>query len=156
MLSFPRQINNYTELSTKSIAFGLHTYTRRYDTKANIACPAVHLKNFIAKHYGEVILKFIYSEKAIHFYEISIADLSYVVTVKSKVEIAQNCVAFSEYMNFTHIFKEKSHLQGKAVWTGPNDAFFSLRLWKKNWHVQLVNVDSTYLLNEESYKSCLI
>ena len=59
-------------------------------------------------------------------------------------------------MTFTHIFKEKSHLQGKAVWTGPNDAFFPLRLWKKNWHVQLVNVDSTYLLNEESYKSCLI
>ena len=56
MLSFPRQINIYTEPSTKSIAFGLHTYTRRYDTKANIACPAVHLKNFIAKHYGEVIL----------------------------------------------------------------------------------------------------
>ena len=56
MLSFPRQINIYTEPSTKSIAFELHTYTRRYDTKANIACPAVHLKNFIAKHYGEVIL----------------------------------------------------------------------------------------------------
>ena len=45
-------------------------------------------------------VKFIYSEKAAKFYEISIVDLSYVVTVKSTVEISQNFVAFSEYMNF--------------------------------------------------------
>ena len=44
---------------------------------------------------------FIYSEKATNLYEISIVDLSYVVTVKSAVEISQNFVAFSEYMNFT-------------------------------------------------------
>ena len=31
--------------------------------------------------------------------EISTVDLSYVVTVNSKVEIFQNFVAFSEYMN---------------------------------------------------------
>ena len=42
----------------------------------------------------------IYSEKARNFFEISIVDLSYVVTVKSTVEISQNFVAFSEYMNF--------------------------------------------------------
>ena len=41
-------------------------------------------------------LKFIYSEKATKFCEISTVDLSYVVTVKSTV-------AFSEYMNFIHI-----------------------------------------------------
>ena len=36
-----------------------------------------------------------------HFFcEISTVDLSYVVTVKSTVEISQNFVAFSEYMNF--------------------------------------------------------
>ena len=46
------------------------------------------------------MLKFIYSEKATKFWEISIVDLSYVVPVKSKVEISQNFVAFSEYMNF--------------------------------------------------------
>ena len=46
------------------------------------------------------MLKFIYSEKATKFCEISIVDLSYVVPVKSKVEISQNFVAFSEYMNF--------------------------------------------------------
>jgi hypothetical protein len=45
-------------------------------------------------------LKFIYSEKAIVFCEISIVYLSYVVTDKSTVEISQNFVT-SEYMNFT-------------------------------------------------------
>ena len=47
-----------------------------------------------------VILKFIYSEKAKKICEISTVDLSYVVTVKSMVEISQNFVAFSEYMTF--------------------------------------------------------
>ena len=47
------------------------------------------------------IVKFIYSEKATKFCEISTLLLSYVVLVKSKVEISQNFVAFSEYMNFT-------------------------------------------------------
>ena len=45
-------------------------------------------------------LKFIYSEKATKFCKISTLLLSYVVPVKSKVEISQNFVAFSEYMNF--------------------------------------------------------
>ena len=47
-----------------------------------------------------LILLFIYSEKATQFCEISTIDLSYVVTVKSTVEILQNFVVFSEYMNF--------------------------------------------------------
>ena len=47
-----------------------------------------------------LLLKFIYSEKATKFCEISTVDLSYVVTVKSTVEISQKFVAFSEYMNF--------------------------------------------------------
>ena len=46
-------------------------------------------------------LKFIYSEKATKFCEIFTLLLSYVVPVKSKVEISQNFVAFSEYMNFS-------------------------------------------------------
>ena len=46
-------------------------------------------------------VKFIYSEKATKFCEIFTLLLSYVVPVKSKVKISQNCVAFSEYMNFT-------------------------------------------------------
>ena len=46
-------------------------------------------------------LKFIYSEKATQFCEISALLLAYVVPVKSKVEILQKMLAFSEYMNFT-------------------------------------------------------
>ena len=38
-----------------------------------------------------------------NFCKISTVDLSYVVTLKSKVEISQNCVAFSEYINFINI-----------------------------------------------------
>ena len=46
------------------------------------------------------MFKFTYSEKATKFDEISTLDLSYVVTVKSTVEILPNFVSFSEYMNF--------------------------------------------------------
>ena len=45
-------------------------------------------------------IKFIYSDKATKFCEISTVDLSYVVPVKSTVEILQKFVAFPEYMNF--------------------------------------------------------
>ena len=46
------------------------------------------------------LLKFIYSEKATKFCEISNLLLTVCTVVKSKVEISQNFVAFSEYMNF--------------------------------------------------------
>ena len=49
-------------------------------------------------------VKFIYSEKAQKFSEISTVDLSYVVPVKYTVEISQNFAAFSEYMNFKRFF----------------------------------------------------
>ena len=45
---------------------------------------------------------FIYSEKATKVSEISTLLLSYVVPVKSKVEISQNFVAFSEKLNFNY------------------------------------------------------
>jgi hypothetical protein len=45
-------------------------------------------------------VKFIHSEKATKFCEISTTDLSYVVMVQPMVGISQNFVAFSEYMNF--------------------------------------------------------
>ena len=52
-----------------------------------------------------MLLKNIYSEKATTFCEISTVDLSYlVVPVKSTVDISQNFVAFSEYMNFNNIY----------------------------------------------------
>ena len=47
------------------------------------------------------VVKFIYSEKATNFCQISTVDLFYVVTDKITVEIFKNFVAFSEYMNFT-------------------------------------------------------
>ena len=49
------------------------------------------------------VLKLIYSEKATKFCEISNVDLTVTTEDKSKVEILQNFVAFSEYMNFTKI-----------------------------------------------------
>ena len=58
-------------------------------------------------------LKFIYSEKATKFCEISTVDLSYVVPVKSTVDISQIVVAFSKYMNFNTLCTErKIHSQG--------------------------------------------
>ena len=48
----------------------------------------------------DLILKFIYSEKATKFCEIFALLLSYVVPVKSEVKISKRIVAFSEYMNF--------------------------------------------------------
>ena len=50
-------------------------------------------------------LKFIYSEKATKFFKISTSCLSYELPVKWLVEISQNFVAFSEYMNFKWNFK---------------------------------------------------
>ena len=46
------------------------------------------------------MIKFIYFEKATKFCEISTVGLSCVVTVKSTVEISQNFVTLSKYMNF--------------------------------------------------------
>ena len=46
------------------------------------------------------LVKLVYSEKATKFCELSNLLLSTVHTDKSKVEISQNFVAFSEYMNF--------------------------------------------------------
>ena len=53
------------------------------------------------------LIKFIYSEKVTKFCEISTVDLSY---VKSKVEISQNFVAFSEYMNFNSQHKKQKEI----------------------------------------------
>ena len=58
-------------------------------------------------------LKFIYSENATKFCEISTIDLSYVVAVKSTVEISQNFVAFSEYMNFNRLKRFEKQLGSK-------------------------------------------
>ena len=54
-------------------------------------------------------VNFIYSERATKFCETSIVDLSYLVPIKSMVEISQNFVAFSGYMNFTFENIKKKH-----------------------------------------------
>ena len=56
-------------------------------------------------------------------------DLSYVVTVKSTLEISQNFVAFSEYMNFKNRSIKISKVSGYS--TLPLQ-FFILRLKKGN------------------------
>ena len=70
------------------------------DTNKVNTQPKVQLGSSDLKWQIYLFLKFIYSEKATKFCEISTVDLSYVVTVKSAVEISQNFVTFSEYMNF--------------------------------------------------------
>ena len=52
---------------------------------------------------GMNLLKFVYFEKATKFCEISTLLLTTVHTDKSKVEISQNFVAFSEYINFIYV-----------------------------------------------------
>ena len=60
------------------------------------------------------VIKFIYSEKATKFCETSTLDLTVLHMVKSKVEISQNFVAFSEYMNFIrHELKNVGHFYSK-------------------------------------------
>ena len=49
------------------------------------------------------LVKFIYSDKAAKFCEVSTLLLTVCTVVKSKMEILQNIVAFSEYMNFTNL-----------------------------------------------------
>ena len=84
-------------------------------------------------------LKFIYSEKATKFCEISTLLLSYVVPVKSKIEISQNFVAFSKCMNFIKI---SVHHQEIAIGNFENvDYHFSENnTWNKKKFVKWANV----------------
>ena len=63
------------------------------------------------------LVKFIYSEKATHFCEISTVDLSYVVMVKSTVEISQKFLAFLEYMNFNSWLCFIEEFPSVSYWT---------------------------------------
>ena len=78
-------------------------------------------------------VKLIYSENATKFCENF--HLTFVVPVKSKVEILQNFVAFSEYMNFYYIILNK-------------------RLWRFR---QIVETFLEYMnLNVSNYKKIMI
>ena len=80
--------------------------------------PSTEIAKFV--HKDNFFLKFIYSEKATKFCKISTLLLSYVVPVKSKVEISQNFVAFSEYMNFN---------QKRTSWSFRNSTLYCF--WKR-------------------------
>ena len=80
-----------------------------FDVKGHGAMVSPLSRNAIGKEMNWCLfisnyVKFIYSEMATKFCEISTLLLSYVVPVKSKVEISQNFVAFSEYMNFNRLY----------------------------------------------------
>ena len=68
---------------------------------ASLIEPAKKGKYIEHPNKSTVSKKFVYSEKATKFCKISTVDLSYVVPVKSTVEISQKFVVFSKYMNFT-------------------------------------------------------
>ena len=71
----------------------------------NFAKEADKLINIRERKLSIMALKFIYFEKAIKFCEISTVDLTVTTQDKPTVEISQNFVAFSKYMNFIiHIF----------------------------------------------------
>ena len=77
-------------------------------------------------------LKFIYSEKATKICKISTVDLSYVVPVKSTVEISQNFVAFSENMNFTKEKMEQSVRKIVVRWVLLNKFQIKTILYTRN------------------------
>ena len=66
--------------------------------------------NYVQKLLDSV--KFIYSEEATKFYEISTLLLTTVHTVKSKVKILQNVVALSECMILKYFSSETSGFSG--------------------------------------------
>ena len=71
-----------------------------------------------------------YFEKATNICEISTVDLSYVVTVKSMVEILQIFVAFLEYMNFNSVLlRIYEHYQADS-WTSLHKRF----AWDTDFH----------------------
>ena len=106
------------------------------------------------------LVKFIYSEKATQFCEISTLLLSYVVPVKNMVEIWQNVVAFSEYMNFTQLLIKsgwmKKNLSDNLVQKKKSSWFLDriLRIWSL-WIVKLeirsTNLPSKLRYNVNSY-----
>ena len=59
----------------------------------------IGVKSFLWCCMSMIVIKFIYSEKATQFCKISTVHLTYTY-YKYKVEISENFVAFSEYMNF--------------------------------------------------------
>ena len=90
-------------------------------------------------------LKFMYSEKATKFCEISTILLSYVVPVKSNEEISQNFVAFSEYMNFNGLI---------SIFNMMSSLVFSPDFWFYNSILTIIQL--IHYFGKENYKSTQI
>ena len=109
---------SFAHYKTSSVKFN-GTYVLNLNLKARCKTPKVQIptKSVLQQHEHDstiylycktntptkksvASIKFIYSEKATKFWEISTLLLSYVRPVKSKVDISQNFVAFSVSMNF--------------------------------------------------------
>ena len=81
----------------KPIFFQKH---RAHEFRFEIFCYLSFLTSkMLTKNLTESVIKFIYSEKATKFCEISNLLLTGTTKDKIKVEISQNFVAFSEYIN---------------------------------------------------------
>ena len=72
-------------------------------------CLLSRTKVLLIEYCGRLSIKFIYSEKATNFCKISTVHLTYIETVTSMVDILQNFVALSEFINF-----KKQHILWKA------------------------------------------
>ena len=108
VLYFATQYNRWTSYIREIPKFkDLGFWTKRSNPAQCVTSPWRPLNAMLRwpfrknlRHTVRSLLKFIYSEKATKFCKISTLLLSYVVPIKSKVEILKNFVAFSECMNF--------------------------------------------------------
>ena len=86
----------------------LTIYSAKHPVSGISFLAPLHQRHFLSSGFLRrpknltIVIKFKYSEKATTFCKISTLLLSNVVLVKSKVEISQNFVPFSEYMNFSY------------------------------------------------------
>ena len=87
-----------------------------------------------------------YSEKATTVCETSIVDLSFVVPVKSMLEIFQNHVAFSEFMNF----KQKKMTKGLTGFFTSNSQSKFIYSEKATRFCEISTVDLTGTTKDKS------
>ena len=96
-----------------------------------------------------------YSEKAAKFWEIFPLLLTAVHTVKSKGKISQKVVAFSEYMNFNNVMKQKldeifwqqiTKLQMQYKWVNKEQLGHSEPFPRTNMPVYLINSEQISII----------
>ena len=87
-------------------------------------------RNFL---FRQLSIKFIYAEKATRFCEISTVDLTVTTKDKSMVEISQNFVAFSEYMNVNCLRQKITRTQMNWTKVFQNGFRFNGNCIVKSW-----------------------